>query len=304
MRYLEHLWYEDHRARLLHQVLTVVISFAYGIFNALVLKRPENRITWETVCIAFSVTAVLSAVYCVRARTSELKVTSTEAVRDPVSQDAVWGFNRLVYAGLGSVLLVMLFIARPPANRVYAAALDFRLRSLIASPNASDPENIGKMVAALKAASGSGLRIKPGLVDAASSRVADASLRDPSLWHSTLGIMGYRSTQTDVANRDLNKTSCINNGDTSSIHTAVSYSQIDNCSQVLDGVEWNGVVFQDVVVIYHGGPTKLKDNQFKNCHFFVDYSPAGQELVKALAASSSVTIDLSNQVTQSPVSIK
>jgi hypothetical protein len=62
------------------------------------------------------------------------------------------------------------------------------------------------------------------------------------------------------------------------------------CSQELDHIAWNDVVFENIIVIYHGGSTILNHVQFKNCEFSVDYTPAGQKLVQSLMASNTVTI--------------
>ena len=73
---LYELWYSDSRARHRLQLLTVAIAFTYGVFNSLVLGRPEKRVTWEVLALIFLVTVGFSVVYCLRPREWKLRSVS------------------------------------------------------------------------------------------------------------------------------------------------------------------------------------------------------------------------------------
>jgi hypothetical protein len=269
-------------------ILSVALSFSYAVFNSMYLGRPEKRVTWETVCLAVALTLIFSAYEYLRHKSSVASFATQGKVVFSASR-------KMTILSLVSVGVILLFVTSNPAPHVYAAALDARLKSLTASPNALDPSNIGKIISAVNAASESGLKLRPKVLDAASSTVLEASLQDSSVWSSALGVMAYRSTQSRAETSDLNKRECFASPVTDEIRVFVDESHFAGCSERLDSVSWKDVVFENGTIIYSGGPTKLEDVQFKNCRFAIDYTPRGQELAKALAASDRVTVDLSNR---------
>jgi hypothetical protein len=279
--------HEPFATRRRFQLLSVVLSFSYAVFNSIYLGRPEKRVTWETVCLAIALTLIYSAYEHVRSTFSE-KDSAAEG------KFAFSANRKMTVLSLVSVGIILLFANLNPAPHVYAAALDVRLKSLTTSPNVLDPSNIGKIIGAVNAASESGLKLRPKLVDAASTTVLEASRTDSSVWSAALGIVGYRSTQSRPDTSYLTRKSCFPAPDTSVIELSVEESHLLGCSEELDGIAWKNVLFEDSTVIYRGGSTKLDGVYFKNCRFVIDYTPRGQELAKALASSDSVTIDLSN----------
>ena len=47
----------------------------------------------------------------------------------------------------------------------------------------------------------------------------------------------------------------------------VSRSYLSNGEQVLDGIHWYDVVFENVHIVYSGGPVELQNVRFINCTF-------------------------------------
>lgn len=268
--------------------MSVALSFSYAVFNSMYLGRPEKRITWETVCLGFALTAIFSAYEHLRPKFSAIRFAAE-------GRFAVSAHRKMTALSLISVGIILLFATSNPAPHVYAAAVDVRLKSLTTSPNALDPSNVGKIISAVNAASQGGLKLRPKLLDAASTTVLEASQRDSSVWSSALGIMAYRSTQNRPEQSALNIKPCFKAPGGSVIRVMVDESHFAGCAEELDGIAWKNVLFENGTVIYRGGPTKLEGVQFKDCQFAIDYTPRGQELAKALVTSNVVTIDLSNQ---------
>src|SRR5258708_6388327 len=67
---LYQLWYSDLKARRQFQLWTILIAFAYGLFNSLGLGRPEKQVTWETLGVVLFFTVAFSAFYCLQRRES------------------------------------------------------------------------------------------------------------------------------------------------------------------------------------------------------------------------------------------
>jgi hypothetical protein len=269
------------------QLAAVALTFSYAVFNSIYLRRSEKTVTWETVYLGLGLILIFWAYQYFRSKSSVVSLATQRT--SEFSQNP-----KLTVLSLASVGIIFLFATTNPAPHVYAAALDLRLKSLTTSPDALDRENVGKIISAVRAASESGLRLRPQLVDAASSTVVEASQRDSSVWPSALRIMAYRSTQNRAETSDLTRSSCFTPSVNGKMRVSIEDSSITGCPQALDTFTWKNVVFENAIVTYHGGPTKLESVQFKNCRFVIDYSPRGQELAKALVTSQIVTIDLSD----------
>jgi hypothetical protein len=267
--------------------LSVALSFSYAVFNSIYLGRPEKRVTWETVFLGFALTVIFSAYEYFRANLSE---TSFAAEWMPRLSES----RKMVALSLASLGIILVFASSNPAPHVYAAALDWRLKSLTRSPRALDPGNVDKIISAVTAASESGLKIHPKVLDAATNTVVEAAQLDSSVWPSALGIMAYRSSQNPAVKSTLTTKTCFPASDSSKITMRFAKLSIVGCPQQLDGIGWSDVAFENSTIIYRGGATKLERVEFKNCRFAIDYTPRGQELAKALASSNVVTINLAD----------
>jgi hypothetical protein len=291
MEKLYQLWYLDLKARRRFQIWTILIAFTYGVFNSFALGRPEKRVTWETLGMVFFLTATFSAYYCLRSRTSPgtSKVKFTYAHVGEVFRQ-----NRRIFElGLASlVALLALFLAsRLPNSRVQAAGIDMRLNRALFSPNPFDPNAINEITTLFQTATTERVSINPRLLRVAGMKVEEASRENPSAWPAALAFLRYRSSLSNATSSN-EQGGCFRSPETG-LTAGVADLTIVNCpAQELDHLWWRNVVFENVTVIYHGGPTLLQNVQFKHCQFNLDYGPGSLELAKALAASNTVTVKL------------
>ena len=279
------LWYSDLEARRRFQVLTILIAFAYGAFNSLALGRPEKRVTWETLALTFFLTVGFTMFYCFR---TEARTARTEF---PELRETFQN-RRFVEAGLIStiVLAIASLAIYIPNERVQAASLDLRLRQAI-TPEPFDATSIKSLDKVLQTAAANQIPLNPRLVKLAGMKLLDDSRKNPDAWQGALALLRYEST-LNSEKADFPQVTCLGFGNSDGIVASVSDSLLTNCSQELDHAAWKNVVFENVTVVYHGGPTTLENVQFKNCQFKLDNNLPGQQLGKALMAPNGVTISL------------
>jgi hypothetical protein len=284
---LYQLWYFDLRARRRLQLLTVLIGFSYGVFNSLVLGRPEGRVTWETMGVIFSLTILLSVAYCFKKdRVTEASVVkfSYEHLGELIAKN-----RRILEWGLvtSAVVLVMAFTSRfVPRLSVQAAGFDMRLSRAVSSVKPLDKNSIDELTTIFSTARADKVSVNPRLLHLASKKITEASQQDPHAWPAALALLDYRSSLNDQK-PTYPKVVCI---DLQHGGAIVVNSSFLGCQEVLDGSEWKNVVFEDSTVVYHGGPVILENVQFKHCQFNFDYTPASQELASHLTMSDTVTM--------------
>jgi hypothetical protein len=283
MQALYHLWYVDLPARRRFQLWTILIASAYGIFNSLVLGRMEKQVTWETLGVVCLLTVGFSALYCVRGQASKVALEPAEVPGARLSR-------RFFEVGLAATVVVAALSCaiQFPAGPVQAAAIDIRLGEALSSPRPVDSRMVTEVVSALHAATVNQVSISPRLVAVASRKFAAASKDNPEAWPGALALAGYRSSSIEKTPSFFVPGPCINvKGDEVGIVGHVEdLSMSGNCSQDLDHGEWRNIVFDNLTIIYHGGPTSLEHVQFKNCRFALDYTTNGQQLAEALLESN------------------
>lgn len=71
----------------------------------------------------------------------------------------------------------------------------------------------------------------------------------------------------------------------------VEDSRLTGGIQILDGITWINVVFENTHIRYKGGPLRLRNVRFVNCTFDVPESPRGDQLLDiAILGESSATV--------------
>jgi|HubBroStandDraft_6_1064221.scaffolds.fasta_scaffold23839_1 hypothetical protein len=279
---LYQLWYFDFPARRQFLIGTILVSFGYALFNALLLGRPEKRITWETMSLVILLTLGFSAVYCLRERASE--AISSINLRDVLRRYALtFEFG----AASVAVLLVFAVLARTPTSRVQAAGYDMRLVRAVYSTIASDHKAFGELTDIFETATTDRVALNPRLVNLAANKVKKAYQGDSDAWPAALAFLNYRSTQSR-GNLPYAQGSCLQ----SKGMLVADLTLVCPSGQQLDGLFWKNVQFKDTTIIYHGGPTSLQNVQFVNCQFRMDYAPEAIELAKAITQSDTVTIKI------------
>lgn len=285
MTYIEQLyrlWYVDLRARRRFQVWTIVIGFAYGVFNSLALKRPEKEVTWETLGLICFLTLAFSVFYCARPQPRASTVTLADVFR-----------NRTILA-LGVVSIIVI-VGLPLADQiptVKAAFLNLQLRKVVYSAQAFEPKIEDKTASLITQASADQVVLDPNLVKAAGNKYLEASKPNPRTWQTALTLLNYRSTLNSVTASPPPQDCLELPKDANGIIANVLNGTFDHCSQTLDHIAWKDIVFKNSIIMYHGGPTVFENVTFVNCQFILDFTPSSKELGRNLLASNAVTLQL------------
>jgi hypothetical protein len=66
-------------------------------------------------------------------------------------------------------------------------------------------------------------------------------------------------------------------------HKLLADSLIVSTEIAIDYFELRNVVFRNATIIYHGGPMRMEDVKFIDCHFVVANLPTGNQLLRAAA---------------------
>jgi hypothetical protein len=287
---LYELWYEDLETRRRFQLWTILSGFAYGLINSLVLGRSERRVTWETIGVVFFLTVALSVFYCLQ------RGVAKETAKVPLTyghlSDLFHQHRQLFEVGLASLaLLVAGFLAASlpqfgVQSVVQAAGSDMRLRRVVFSSKPSDANTISELTTIFDKARADQVSLSPNLVTVAGEKVTKAYRASPGAWPAALAMLNYRSSMNKES-PTYPRVNCIGGS-----HITVEHVTLDNCGPILDNGVWRNVVVKNSTVVYHGGPVVLQNVRFQNCQFSFDYTPASQQLTKALLSSDTVTITL------------
>jgi len=236
--------------------------------------------------VVLFLTLAFSALYCLQQNTRETS-------KAPFNYDRlreVFRENRKIFElGLASaVVLLGLNVAlyQIPNSRVRAAGFDMRLSRAIFSANPVDENTAQELTTIFRTATIDRVSINPRLVNVASKKVTAASQVSPSAWPAALALLDYRSGVVGkTPPPPYAQRSCFEG-----VRGVEQLTLVGCPGQVLDGIAWKNMAFQNSVILYHGGPLRLENVQFRNCQFVLDYNAESQELAKALATSDTVTI--------------
>jgi hypothetical protein len=115
------------------------------------------------------------------------------------------------------------------------------------------------------------LAAAPEVLQAANTKIQNAAASDPKLqgaaWSARLALLDYRSSLQEpfkgqtIAGSDQEtpfKTPQL---------PAITASVYRDITQKLDGVFWKDIVFENVHVVYDGGPIAMQNVRFINCAF-------------------------------------
>lgn len=266
----------------------MLIAVAYGLFNSIGLHRAEKQVTWETLGLLIFLTVASSAVYCLRASTIEETSGTTFSYFHLIE---LFHQNRkkFEWALASVVILFAMFLSfyLLPNPRVEAASINIQLSRAIGSLKSSDMSTINEVVNVFNTATTDRVFINPRLMNVAGKKVTEAYQENPGAWPAAIALQNYHSSLNKKTSPQSPQ-SCL-----SVSGIIIDSVTITGCpAQILDNITWWNVVFEDSTIIYHGGHSQLKNVQFKNCQFILDYTPGSQKLAKALTTSETVTITL------------
>jgi len=327
MEKLYYLWYHDLRARRRFQLWTILIAFAYGVFNSLALGRPENRVTFETLGVVVLLTVVFSAFYCLQTGTSTER--STVNLKYAHFRDVFLPNRKVFEGGLAAIviLLSLWLIRRIPGTRIEAASIDLRLNRAISSPTSLSSNAIDEISSLVTTATTDRVSINPRLVNSAGKRVVDESRENPGAWPAALALLNYRSSANPVrvvntvpvppgsktrygipgvfgrpaaelseipygvAPEDAARFEAIGRDLNQQLQFGATELILTGGAVTIDDQYVRHVVFDGVEVHYAGGPLKLEDVVFTNCTFVFGNTQAARKLGHALLRSSRVDFE-------------
>ena len=125
VRELYRLWYDDLKARRRFQVSTILIAFAYGVFNSLILGRSEKQVTWETVGVICFLMVAFSAFYCFQPHNWHLP---------RVSFGDIFRVRMALALGLTSVIFLLGLSLANRIPLIARALVNLQLRQAVYSP--------------------------------------------------------------------------------------------------------------------------------------------------------------------------
>jgi hypothetical protein len=234
------LWFVDQRARWRLYVGSIVIAFGYGVVNSLLLGRPEDRVTWETLGLLCATVFVFTTFYCTQKQPVAV---------EPESQLP----HRREWLGLavaGATAIILSLSLRP---RTYMYRPSHKLASIRETLQAAEDQ--GTVLPSAQLAK------YKGTIRATPSSTAE-------YWTTIAAIINYQSSldQKSGGVPDPSKVAqpCITQN---FIHNRFSGVPFSACVVSLDTNVFENVTFRDSVIEYRGGPVSLTNVSFINCRF-------------------------------------
>jgi len=137
------------------------------------------------------------------------------------------------------------------------------------------------------------------------NKLAQVQPRNPAFWMAFSNVISYQSLIAERMNifpnaEKVRNSPCqfINIGP--GVRLSAEDVHMHGCSQKLDGGSWKDSSFEDMIIIYNGGPVHLENVTFKNCLFNVSFPEAppppaqriGQALLSAVGLVATFTISV------------
>jgi len=194
---IRRLSFEDHKTRWKYYRWIMLITFAYGWLNNLVLGRPEREVTWEAVGVLCLLTAFFYGAYCARSHASLPRLTRN------VEGRRLSSLSRRPFFGRAAGIAATVFLVaanRIPFGVLEAAIVEKRLRMLsVGNLDVTKLETAGEI---LISSQRSGLKVDPSVVAEFTRKAFEASTENKNVanlaWATAVGYLGYRSSLTTL----------------------------------------------------------------------------------------------------------
>jgi hypothetical protein len=324
MTFVEELyqfWYVDTRARQRSQTATILLSFAYGVINSLVLGRSERQVTLETVGLVCFLTITFPILYCLKPHTNKFRIVSLGDIFQ----------NRIVF-GL-AVASAIIILSLPIANRIPAVKTGIlSWRVVQAAHNPTDATSIVQAREVLETAQKNSVQLPSDVVERTGKSFIQAASQQPAAWDVALQYVQYRSylnltlplqsfqpapgtpavitTQYKTVNPSGYPPAQFSVVGVISKDKAARFNMIgeDLTSDaaygnqwiiatgggiVMDGFKLKNVVLAGVHVVYMGGPLQMENVYFVDCTFDLARGMHGQEVASAILSSVPVSAEIS-----------
>lgn len=139
------------------------------------------------------------------------------------------------------------------------------------------------------------LVVPPQAVIELRTKLAQVRSRDPQFWAAVSNVVNFQTLIAEKSGEFPNAEK-VKNTPCKFVHVAKGASasrdtfRMSGCSQQLDNIFFSNGTFENMVIIYKGGPLRLENVVFKNCVFAVSFpaspKPAARKLVEALLSGS------------------
>ena len=142
---------------------------------------------------------------------------------------------------------------------------DLRITSTLSQQQFND--NLDLVATTMELAKSKRVVIDNSLIRTVKSRLAAASPAVPQFWPAVANVVNYQGAEW-VPHINLQALlPCVNwlGGSVSDL----TFDENHGCVMDLDGADMARVTIKNGVVLYRGGPTKLKDVSFTNCYFVI-----------------------------------
>jgi hypothetical protein len=265
---LYNLWVVDHRARWHLYVSSIVIAFGYGVVNNLLLGRPEDRVTWETLGLLCATVSALTIFYCTR---TEEKMAERES-------DARTRRDWLVPVFAGAAVVIAGLFLRP---RLYKYQF-------------TGAENLATIRATVQTAEAKGTVLPSPQIAEYRREIRATPSSAAEYWTTVAAIVNYQSLVNQLSGQapDPAKVAkrCGEFGQNAYDNRFLG-GRYPDCVVYLDSNTFENVIFQDSVIHYRGGPVSLSGVTFINCRFLLELTaqpttPVQKNLLLAMLDSS------------------
>jgi hypothetical protein len=265
------LWFVDHQTRMRVYIASVLVGFAYGLFNNLILVRPEGRVTWEALGLLCVMVLGFTVAYCTQKEQTGIK-------------ESPFGKRWLVMVAAGATAVGILSLFTPggmPPSFLPKTEQLTKIRTTIQTAETQrvvlPPSQITTYKKAVRATS--------------PSSAAD-------YWPTVAAIINYQSYINQLNGKAPDPATVAKPCDPTFYTPGGRFSynndyeglNFSNCIVDLDTNIFKNVTFQNSVVRYRGGPISLVNVEFLNCHFDLMLSkgpakPTEQQLLFTLLDS-------------------
>jgi hypothetical protein len=263
---LYNLWFVDERPRWRLSVGSILIAFGYGIINNMLLGRPEDRVTWETLAVLCIAVFSFTVFYC--ARNESIQNEREEKVRS-------WRIGLLpIFVGASAVALVLSAQTGPTLLMYRFNDRLIAMKETVQDAEARDTVLSSSQLAQYK------------------RTVRTVPTSTTEYWATVAAIINYQSHLNQMNGLAPDPAKIAKPCFAPSVsNVAFIGVQFNSCVVYLGANQYHDVLFQNSVIHYDGRPISLTDVTFINCRFVLELTerptrPAEKDLLLALLDSS------------------
>ena len=263
-------------------IIAAAVSFLYGVFNGVVLHRPEQDVANEVLASILIIIVLRVGYFAWGYRRAERQDTV------PTSRQVRLSLASVTICLIAFLLVVIYDFGFVPTDVAAQDKLSTAVYDLKGGRTQAATKSARKAIELVVSAKEAATPADPNFFIAATQD--SSALRsyggalETEAFDLQLQLAEYRSVLANVSLSDYAGLGCQDK----SQELYPPYSEyvvmdqvVKNCSQQIDGtITWVHVIFVNSHIIYRGGPVKLEDVRFVNCTFSVERSNAGFQVLQ------------------------